>query len=90
MQPIIIATQKGYPKAIVFCNPAIVNKAKPKVSNANQALSNRRIRRPNKMTKSNAAAVQRTYIVFVIQKGVAPSIKSLMVPPPIATANPHT
>ena len=90
MQPMTIANQKGYPMVNVFCRPAIVKNAKPKVSNTNHALSNRFIIFLDMIAKTNANAVKSRYRISVVQNGETPSITSRIVPPPIATVKPHT
>ena len=58
MQPIMMATQKGWPKASVFCRPAMVKRASPSVSNTNQALLRRLTYLAKTMMESRASTVQ--------------------------------
>ena len=90
MHPIIIATQKGCPKSKLFCIPAMVNRANPNVSNTNHVFFKRSIYLEKAITMQSAIAVHIIYMELVIQKGVAPNIISRIVPPPMATAIPHT
>ena len=58
IQPMMMATQKGWPMASVFCIPAMVKRASPNVSKTNHALSRRLTYLAKIMTESWARAVQ--------------------------------
>ena len=58
MLPMIIATQKGYPKAMLLPTPTTVNSARPMVSKMKKVLLSRMSQRPKQMTHNKASPVQ--------------------------------
>ena len=57
IQPMMIATQKGCPKRRLFWMPAMVKRARPRVSKTNHAFFRGSIHLPKKTTVRSATAV---------------------------------
>ena len=72
MQPMMMATQIGWPHSMLFWMPATLKSAKPNVSKTNQALSSLRIQWWKSITNRNTQAAGLTpgglFLVMLLRK----------------------
>src|SRR5690606_21114476 len=81
-------TQNGKPASRPLLIPTMVNSPKPIASNRNRVCLHRNIRFLNNNVTPKATAVVMKYFESSIQKGVTPSSRSRVVPPPMAVTKP--